>query len=293
MNIYNFLALTSALAFSSASIVFTLFARKLSVMWINAFKSVAALIAFFIAFLVTKDFSVVPRGISVMCFFLSGFLGLNAADFFMVRAYRVMGPARALMIFSFQPLFLGLFAFFLFGQEVPVHKLFGIFFMISCVLCIGYERFRVDRKWQFEGPVLAFVALILDGCGILLTREAFQLDASVTVLEANFYRCVGSCFGFVVISQFYRIDLSRKFFRLSTRARILVAAGGLIGTFVSLWMYLTAISKGHLATVSAIVGTAPVFAAIFESIVTKKKPSIYLAIASILFATGFYFVLRG
>lgn len=293
MSTANWLALSSAVLFASASIVFTLFARKLSVMWINAFKSFAALIAFAIAYLITKDFSIAPRGISVACFFMSGFIGLNVADFFMVRAYRLMGPSRALMIFSFQPLFLGLFAFFLFSQDLSLKKLLGIFFMIGCVLSIGYERFRLERKWEIQGPLLALIAMFLDGCGILLTREAFHLDSNVTVLEGNFYRCVGSCVGFFIISRFYKIDLIRKFKRLSTRAQVLVSAGGLLGTFVSLWMYLTAISVGHLATVSAIVGTGPLFAAGFEHLYARKKPSVFFMIALGLFGIGFAFVLYG
>jgi uncharacterized membrane protein len=94
------------------------------------------------------------------------------------------------------------------------------------------------------------------------------------------------------MSRFIKIDLFRIFFKMKYRARFIVFLGGLCGTFISLWMFLKAVSTGHLATVTAIAGTGPVFAAIFEAIVQRKWPTRYLYYAFVLFGIGFWLVIR-
>ncbi|MDB5038440.1 MAG: putative rane protein [Bacteriovoracaceae bacterium] len=291
MNYSYTLALGSSFSFALASLVFTHYARKVSVIWMNTFKALTALIAFETAVIFTTHFARLPRLDSVLLFVLSGFVGLNIGDLFLVKAFKAMGAARTLVIFSFQPIFLGVFAFVLFNQSVSLNKCFGIFFMIGCVFVMSYEHFKKNFKWDIAGPAYALAGVVLDSVGIILTRQAFDRDQGVSVLEGNFYRCLGATIGFFVISRFMKINLSRTFSKMKIKARTIVLAGGLLGTFISLWMYLTAISVGHLATISAIIGTGPVFAAIFEAFLLKKWPSRYLYVAFILFGCGFYLVL--
>jgi hypothetical protein len=66
------------------------------------------------------------------------------------------------------------------------------------------------------------------------------------------------------------------------------------GTYISLMLYLTAISKGKLSVVPAVTITGPMFAEIFEIFRTRKLPNIYVVISFILFICGFYtFTLLG
>jgi drug/metabolite transporter (DMT)-like permease len=290
MNSAYFLALASALSFSIASLVFTHFARKVSVLWMNAFKASAALVSFGVAVLLQGPREHSPVMNSVILFLASGLIGLNIADLFLVKAFKAIGPARTLVIFSFQPIFLGVLAYFLLGQTLSLQKGLGIFFMIACVFTLSYERFKKERKWDILGPLFALAGVALDSCGILLTRTAFEFDPHITVLEGNFYRCLGAIFGFLVISQFIKIDMLRTFFKMTYRARTVVLFGGILGTFVSLWMYLTAISRGNLATISAIIGTGPVFAGVLEAVIQRRWPSRYLYYAFGLFGCGFYLI---
>lgn len=290
MSLANSLALSSAVCFALASLVFTHFARKASVMWMNSYKCCMALIAFGIAAWITRS-GHIPSHTSIALFFISGLVGLNIGDIFLVYAFKAIGPARTLVIFSFQPIVLGIFAYLLFGQILSIQKVFGILFMIACVFTLAYEKFKHERKWDLRGPVYALIGVILDTVGILLTRTAFETDPGISVLEGNFFRCLGAAIGFLVMSSFVRMNLVKTFKKMTPRDRWVVTGGGLLGTFVSLWLYLTAISIGHLATISAIIGTGPLFAGIFEAIAQRKLPSRYLYYAFILCGFGFYLVL--
>lgn len=253
----------------------------------NAFKATVALLAFGIATGLTHDWSRAPAFISFVFLFLSGFVGLNLGDLFLLSAFKRIGSSRTLMIFSFQPLMMAAFAFLVFGQTLGISKLFAIFFLISCVFVISYEGYRSEKKWEWAGPLLALGGVLLDCIGVLMTRYAFDSDPQLTVMEANFYRCLGACLGFVLISRFFPFRFRRRFFRMSKPARLLVLLGSFMGTFLSLWIYLTAIEIGHLAKIAAVVGAGPLFTALLESLVLRRVPSRYLWASLLLFILGF------
>lgn len=292
MNEALFYALGASFFFSIASLVFTHYARKVSVMWMNCFKATTALIAFSLAVFFTTDREVRPETSSLVLFFISGLLGLNIGDWFLVKAFQTIGPARTLVIFSFQPLFLGALSFLILGQTVSPIKFAGILFMIACVFTLSYERFRQERKWDMRGPIYALVGVVLDSFGIMLTRQAFEWDRSISVLEGNFYRVIGAIVGFAIMSRFVRIDLVKTYFKLNLKSQIIVFAGGLLGTFISLCFFLRAVSTGNLALVTAVTGAGPVFAAIFECLIQRKWPSTYLIVAFLFFGGGFFFILQ-
>lgn len=286
-----FYALAAVIIFATSSVVYGHFSTKISVLWMNSFKATIALVAFGIATLFSKDFSHSAATMSIVAFMFSGLIGLNFADLFLLRAFKTIGAARTLMIFSFQPIFIGFMSFFLFSQNITTPQVFAIFFMIACVLTLSYEKFRSSGRWEVRGPLYALAGVSLDGVGILLTRYAFDTDLKVTVFEGNFYRCLGAGLGFLVISQFIPLNLFKSLSNLPKRPRNIVLFASFTGTFLSLTLYLTALSRGHLATVTAIAGTGPIFAAVAESIWTKKWPTIYLYVAFALFGCGFYLLI--
>lgn len=257
----------------------------------NAFKAGVALIAFGLAVLISQGISLSWHPTSTGAFLVSGLIGLNIGDIFLLRAFSIMGSARTLMIFSFQPVVLGIFSYLLFSQTVSFVKAAAILFMIGCVFVTSYEKYKQMGHWDLRGPLYALIGVFLDSCGILLTRFAFDSNAGVTVLEGNFYRCVGAVLGFFVMAYFFPFNFFSTLKQFRKREKGVLIAASLGGTFISLWCYLTAISKGNLATISAITGAGPVFAAVLESIVSRQWPSRYLYFAFALFAAGFYLLL--
>jgi len=257
-------------------------------MWMNAFKACVAVALFGVAYLSTSAFSRVPNITSLMAFFISGVVGLNIGDIYLMKAFSRIGSARTLIIFSFQPIFLGLFGYFIFGQVVDPRKAVAIFFMMACLFIMSYEKFRLDGRWELKGPLYAGIGVLLDSCGILLTRFAFDADQEVSVIEGNFYRCIGAITGFFIMAQVRPFKLVETYKKMKLKSKLVVTAAAVLGTFVSLTLYLNAIRYGNLAAVTAIVGTGPIFAAILESVITKKAPSIYLYLSLSLFGMGFY-----
>lgn len=283
-----FLALGSTLAFSASSLVYSEYSSRVSVLWMNCFK---AFVAFCLLCLTIPLFfggwhHAEPMVVAL--FIASGLIGLNIADLFLLNAFTKIGPARTLMFFGFQPLMIGIGAKFFFGQEMNPAKLLAVFFMIGCLFTLSFENYRVHKKWAISGLVIAFIAVALDACGILITRSAFEMTAEVTPIEGHFYRCIGALIGFAIMSMFRPLPLIKGFMQWSPRVRLLLLVASFGGTFLSLLLYMNAVKIGHLASLAGITITGPMFAASLECAIKRKWPSRYLLVAFGFFACGFY-----
>jgi len=283
-------ALASNIFFSAASLVFAEFSRKHSSMWMNAFKASLGFSVLLLVLPFLGQLHALPS-VALACLMLSGLLGLCIGDVFLFNAYRVIGAGRTLMLFGIHPLILGTMAYFLFGQAVDTHRFLGIFFFVACLLIFSFEARKSKGHWEWNGLIWALVGVLFDCSGVLLTRFAFDQSPGITSLEANFYRFSGALIGFLFVSWFVRpIRLFEGFRSETPKRRGLVIIASVCGTLVSLALYLAAIQQGHLATISGIAITAPLFATLLECAIAKKWPSGYLWAALVSFTIGFWIV---
>ena len=285
MNSYYVYALAANLSFALGSQIFTHYSRKFSSAWMNAAKAGFALIAFGI----TVHFFIGWRPLEfsfLLPFLFSGIIGLGLGDVFLLKSFSEMGPGRTMILFGFQPLIIGLLSYFVFGQEIDLKKLWAIVFFISCIFTFSFESFRKDRKWQIRGILIAMTGMLLDAIGTIITRYTFDHHPQISSLEGNFYRTFGAVGFFVLFSYirpYYFLDNLKK---LNFNSKMMVILGAFLGTYLALGFYLKAIQGGHLAIITSISITGTLFASLFECVIHKKWPSIYLFAAFGLFFIG-------
>ncbi len=313
------LTLAATLSFSSASLVFARFSRSVSVLWMNTAKAAVALALLcitlpllwaangtFTLFGTSTGTWTAPTDFSTGLLLLSGVIGLGIGDLFLLDAFIRIGVSRTLMLYGFQPLLLGIAASYLFGQAFDTHRFIAIAFLIGCLLVFSIERYREARSWEFRGLIMAIIGVAMDTTGLLLTRSAFEHSPHTQPLEGHAIRCIGALLSYAALAGFIHarrrlknseertavIGLFSNFFRLDTKSRSLLLLGCFGGTYLSLCLYLTAIQLGHLASLAAIGITGPMFAALLESIILRKRPSRYLVFAFVLFLCGFFVLVR-
>lgn len=282
-----FLALCSNISFSVASLYFTDFSKKISSVWVNYVKALVAFVCFSLLCL----FLSIPFQLSQLSFFwlcISGFLGLFIGDIFLFKGFAHLGSGRVLMIFGFQPLFLGIASVFIFQESFSLNRLIAIFFLILCLLCFSLESVRQKGHWDFKGIMFALIGILLDGSGVLLTKKAFIESPEMSVFSANLIRMGSALLGFFILSFLpqFKMSLIEPFTRLETKEKKTILFASFLGTFLSLTFYLKAIQIGHIATISAITGTSPLFATIFEIYKGRKPLTKYLVIALFSFVIG-------
>lgn len=286
-----FYALGATLCFAYSSTIFTEFSRKASPFWMNSFKAFVALAAFWITVLLFNGWMpLTPK--TIIALVSSGFIGLMIGDIFMLHAMKDLGASRMLMIFGLQPFFLGIGGFYFFGQKFSVMNFVGIILMLCCLYTISLESYKKSGTWQLRGMLFGLIAILLDAIGIFMTRYGFDSTPGVSSILVNGIRCIGAVLGFFIVNYFYhkkeeRISLNPEWRGFSKKEKWRLVIGSLGGTYFSLMLYLTAVSKGQLSVISSVSATGPMFAGLFESIKARKFPSLYLMVAFIFFIGGF------
>jgi drug/metabolite transporter (DMT)-like permease len=292
-----FLALASAILFSGASVVFARFSVSHSSLWMNLMKNLVACLAFAASSLVlvgTGGESLTGLwGRPAAYFFLSGLIGLGVGDLFLFLGYRRIGSARTLMVFSFSPLFLTLEGFFLFGQGLRLVQGLAILLMMACVWTISFEKFRESGHWEWKGILFALLGVLLDNLGIVLSRKGFDLSPGTTALSSNLVRSCGGLLPLFLWKFWQRESVFRPFARLEWRDRSLVVFASFLGTFLSLTLWLTALKIGHIGSLAGVGSFNPVAASLWEWLLLRRRPSLYLILAMAFFLAGFFLLLYG
>ncbi len=289
MNAY-ILTLLANLCFALGAQFFTHYSRKFSSTWMNTFKALVAAVCFFITISLTTGFHSIGV-VNFLWFFVSGFVALGIGDIFLLKAFEKIGPGRTMVIFGFHPVIVGVLSYFILSQSLDPNKLWAVFFFMACLFIYSYESFIKFGKWEVAGVAFAFLGMTLDGCGVLITRYAFDLNSNITAFEGNLYRCLGALLSYLIIRGFSPFYFRKRFRSLNLKSRSYVILGALFGTFFSLALYLSAIQKAaDLAVVSAISITSVIFSTIFESVWERKWPSKYLFISLIFFTGGMLFI---
>jgi len=283
------LAFGANFIFAFSATLFTDFSREVSGKWINSFKLIIAFICFGLTALIlqsTPIWSIAPY------FMLSGALGLFCADHFLCSAFAKLGSARTLMIFSFSPIFVATWSYFLFQEKPHYTKFIAIFFFIACVFTLSIEKFRKEGHWEIPGLLMALFGIILDGLGNVTTRYALNINPNESVMNVCAMRALGAFFGFLLFQPILKTRLVDSFQKLSRRKKVTVLIASSLGTYVSLTFWISAVKIGNLTSLIALSGTTPLLAGMFEIAMGKTKATRYLAYAFGLFAIGFYFLIK-
>lgn len=289
MNAY-IMTIFANLSFALGSQFFTHYSKKFSSIWMNAFKAVVAGSAFLITVLLSTGFHAIEF-LTVIIFFISGFIGLGIGDIFLLKGFERIGPGRTMLIFGFHPVIVGVLSYLILDQVLETKKLWAILFFIICLIIFSYESFKKNKSFEFRGICFAFLGMAFDAGGVLITRYAFDLNASISAFEGNFYRCIGALLAFLVIRGISPFQFRSRFKSLSIKSRLYVTLGALFGTYISLSLYLYAIkTTNNLAIVSAISITAVLFSSIIECIWEKKYPTKYLLVSFFFFLFGMNFL---
>lgn len=285
-----FFALGANLSFALGSQVFTHYSRVVNPAWMNAVKAIVALICFIIVNTFFVNFVDTPWT-TMTVLLVSGFIGLGIGDIFLLRSFVELGPGRTLMLFSFQPLILGVISYFLFDQGITSRRFFAIIFFMLCVFLFSFESFQRSRKWQVIPLLMAFAGIFLDALGVIMSRWSFNSVEGLSSLQGNLFRTSGAVFFYFIFGLTGKFKLLSQWKERTRKDKFLLILGSFLGTFLSLSLYLQAVRFGHLATISGLSITGVLFSSFFECLIEKKWPSRYFMVAFVAFMIGMKFLL--
>lgn len=219
---------------------------------------------------------------------LSGLAGLCVGDIFLFRAFATLGSGRSLVLYSFEPLLIGLYGYFFLNQIFTLNHTLAVICMIICVFIFMLERNKQSGSWDFKSFMWAFLGIFLDSLGVMLTRSAYEITPGLETFQVNVIRCFGALLGFLLISPKSYLKVASDFKVLLQKDKLLILGAGVCGCFLSLTLYLAALKYAHVGTLASLSITGPVWVALLECVYYRRFPNFYLLSAFAFFLTGFY-----
>jgi drug/metabolite transporter (DMT)-like permease len=285
LEVYS-MAIGANLTFSTASMIFSFYARSHGPMWINQIKVIIAFLAFTIAMLLWNKM-VALEFFPALLLLSSGLVGLCLGDILLFRAYATLGAGRSLVLFSFEPLFLGIYGYFFLGQTFTVNQTLAVICMVICIYVFMLERNKLTGAWDFKSFLYAFSGIFLDAVGVMLSRSAYEASPELQTFEVNVIRCLGALLGFFLLGPRSYPKLMREVWALNFKNKAMIVGASLGGCFISLTLYLAALKYAHVGTLTAIAITGPVWVSLLECLYYRRLPNRYLITAFAFFLLGF------
>lgn len=244
----------TALAFESAS-------RKVGSLTVNILR--LSLAFFFIGI-----YTLIARGHFVpvdasthnwLWLGLSGLVGLVLGDYFLFRAYPMIGSRFAMLIMTLAPPLAAIFGYFILGESLNLMQMTGMIIVIFGISLAIFNRpvkgERLSIKISPSGLLFAFLGALGQGLGIVLSKygmEGYDAFASTQI------RIIAGVAGFVLI-----ITLLRRWGNVATAmknppAMKALLIGAFFGPFLGISFSLLSVKHTQAGIASTIMAIVPV-----------------------------------
>ena len=283
-------ALSAALCWSIAVIIFKSASKTLSPILITALKNSIALFSFLLLFM----FLDIPLWYSDFEYsdyfkiFISGILGMGIGDILFIYALSQIGANRIAIMNCFEPAVIYCFSILFLGTILTLQQLTGFAIVIISLLIISYENDlqEIDPLIKKRGMIIQIIAILLSSFGIVLIKPVLEktTDSISMQLWVTAFRLFP---GFIVawivfVLQKNKLLILQPLLKSKMILQIIVSSG--LGTFIALSFWIIGYANIEKPPVASIIGqTSVIFIIILSYIFLKEKIS-KVRVMSILFA---------
>ncbi len=283
-------ALSAALCWSIAVIIFKSASKTLSPILITALKNSIALFSFLLLFI----FLDIPLWYGDFEYsdyfkiFISGILGMGIGDILFIYALSQIGANRIAIMNCFEPAVIYCFSILFLGTILTLQQLTGFAIVIISLLIISYENDlqEIDPLIKKRGMIIQIIAILLSSFGIVLIKPVLEktTDSISMQLWVTAFRLFP---GFIVawivfVLQKNKLLILQPLLKSKMILKIIVSSG--LGTFIALSFWIIGYANIEKPPVASIIGqTSVIFIIILSYIFLKEKIS-KVRVMSILFA---------
>ena len=291
-------ALSAALCWSIAVIIFKSASKTLSPILITALKNSIALFSFLLLFM----FLDIPLWYGDFEYsdyfkiFISGILGMGIGDILFIYALSQIGANRIAIMNCFEPAVIYCFSILFLGTILTLQQLTGFAIVIISLLIISYENDlqEIDPLIKKRGMIIQIIAILLSSFGIVLIKPVLEktTDSISMQLWVTAFRLFP---GFIVawivfVLQKNKLLILEPLLKSKMILKIIVSSG--LGTFIALSFWIIGYANIEKPPVASIIGqTSVIFIIILSYIFLKEKiskvrvMSIFFAICGVLLIT--------
>ena len=274
-------ALTAALLWSIAVIIFKTLSTKISPLLITGLKNLIALICFVILFIILDIDFINPKftNTEYTKIIISGALGMGIGDILFLFALSKIGANRIAILNCFEPSVILLFSMMILqasAYQLNLNQVVGFIVVIISILIITYEQDKSDiaPKVKRFGLFLQITAILMSSFGIVLIKPI--LNQYTHSIQDQLWITAFRLFPGVIISWIFILcnqNLKKLFYPLfnwKTIWKIILSSG--LGTFLALSFWIIGYANITKPAIASILGqTSVIFIFILSALVLKEK----------------------
>ncbi len=271
-------ALSAAMFWSIAVIIFKSASEEISPFLITALKNTIATVCFMLLFY----FANIPiwyDGFEKLDYFkiiISGILGMGLADVIFLYALSKIGANRIALINCFEPVVIYILSFLFLNTILSNQQLFGFIIVIIAILMINYEKDidDIDANLKRQGIMLQVCAVTLSSIGIVLIKPVLsKAPSNITIqLWVTAFRLLPGVFvaWIIFILQKDKLKLLQPLKKSVIIKKIIISSG--LGTFVALSFWIIGYANIKHPPIASILGqTSVIFIILLSWIFLKEK----------------------
>lgn len=289
-------ALTAALLWAAASVIYRRLGERIPPLGLNLLKGVLALAMLALALLATGDSlaGVEPQVLILLLF--SGAVGIGLGDTAYFASLNALGARQALLLGILAPPMAGLLASIFLDERLSAGAWAGIALTVAGVAWVITERTTEEARGPIRlgrGVGFGLLAALAQAAGMVLARGAF-LQATVSPLWAAALRLVSGILALLLWICLTRQPVGRWLRAIAgarTWSRLGVAV--FFGTFLAVWLQQVALRLTSAGVTQALFSTSPLFvlpiaALLGERITARAVAGVILALVGVglLFGLG-------
>lgn len=284
----EFAALSAALIWAVASVVYTGVGRSLSPLMLNLVKGLMAIVFLIVTLLVTGQLLPPVHPAMMGLLLASGALGIGLGDTAYFEALNCLGPRRSLVLESLSPPIAAILAFVFLGETLNLPAQAGIFLTVLGVTWVVLERTSTLPNFQprpVRGIVCGVFAAFAQAGGAVLSRAAL-VNTEISPLWSTFIRLAAGILILLVwlLIQEHRVQELKPL--RSWRLLAVVTGTAFVSTYIGIWLQQLALKYAPAGIAQALSATSPIFVIPFAAIVMQERVSIQAVLGAVMALGG-------
>jgi drug/metabolite transporter (DMT)-like permease len=267
----EFYSLACALSWAVAVILFVKSGESLAPVPLNLFKNVVGLALMLATVLAFGGLAWpgIPPDVVLLAFF-SGFLGIGVGDTLYFRALNAVGAARMGVAQTMYSPFVILLSTLFLDERLRALQLVGVALVIGGILLVNYTRQAGTAPIEGirRGVINAVLSVFVMAVGIVLAKPLLERYDFLWIVTL---RIVGGTLGLVLFTVLRRNGSAVWAAFSRVRHWPAVVAGSVIGTYISMMLWLAGYKYTRASIAAVLNETAAVFILVLAAIFLRDR----------------------
>jgi len=287
------LALATAVTWAFAVILFKRSGERVHPIALNTYKNVISGLLFLPTFYIFGQTLFHPASPSdYWLLFLSGALGIGIADTFFFKSLNLLGAGMTAIVDCLYSPSIIIMAFFWLGETMSVFQMIGAILIISAILTAATKKGRgiLDQKSFLLGLMYGTLGMVTMGVGIIMVKPLLERSPLLWVTEMRIFG------GLAVLLVQLLFHPKRKEIVKSALGKVgwqYTFWGSILGTYLSLILWLGGMKYTHASTAAALNQTSNIFIFIFAAMILKERMTSMKVVGVLLAVGGVFLVIFG